>query len=186
LERRYARPIGELITECILVPLGMHQTFVPERGPDDRAAMAPDLMARVVQGYSESGDPVGLPGNQQSYYDFPGTGQMFSTPRDLSIFLAACLGENVGDPQLVQALQMTQQEMFRVSKKFGQAMAWENVYLQGVELIDKPGGLNNATAYIGIVPAQKLGVVLVANRGDFPYEQARYRLLPELVRLQGP
>ncbi len=32
LERRYGRPIGELIEDRILKPLGMNQTFLPERG----------------------------------------------------------------------------------------------------------------------------------------------------------
>jgi beta-lactamase class C len=51
-----------------------------------------------------------------------------------------------------------------------------------VDVVDKPAGLNNATAYVGLVPAHKIGIVLLANRGDFPHEIARYRVLPELAR----
>jgi beta-lactamase class C len=182
LERRYGRPIGELIEERILKPLGMNQTFLPERGPDNRAIMVPELLQRVVQGYSVTGMAIGPPGGQQSYYDFPGTGQMFSSARDLAIFLAACIDGEAIDPQLRQALQMTQRERFHVSGKFGQAMAWENVHLNDVDIVDKPAGLNNATAYAGLVPAHKAGIVLLANRGDFPYEIARYHVLPELAR----
>src|SRR6201999_437866 len=182
LERRYGRPIGELVEERILKPLGMNHTFLPERGPDNRAIMAPELLKRAVQGYSDAGTVIGSPGNQQSYYDFPGTGQMFSSARDLATFLAACIDGDVIDPQLRQALQMTQRETFHVSGKFGQAMAWENVHLNDVDVVDKPGGLNNASAYIGLVPAQKAGIVLLANRGSFPHEIARYSVLPELAR----
>jgi beta-lactamase class C len=182
LERRYNRPIGELIEGRILKPLGMNQTFLPERGPDNRAIMAPALLERVVQGYSDAGTAIGPPGDQQSYYDFPGTGQMFSSARDLAIFLAACLDGVVIDPQLRRALQMTQRETFHVSEKFGQAMAWENVHLEGVDVVDKPGGLNNASAYVGLVPAHKIGIVLLANRSNFAHEIARYRVLPELAR----
>jgi beta-lactamase class C len=32
------------------------------------------------------------------------------------------------------------------------------------------------------VPAHKAGIVLLANRANFPHEIARYRVLPELVR----
>jgi beta-lactamase class C len=181
LERRYGRPIGELIDDRILKPLGMNQTFLPERGPDNRAIMAPELLKRLVQGYS-AGMAIGPPGDQQSYYDFPGTGQMFSSARDMATFLAACLDGAAIDPRLRQALQMTQRETFHVSEKFGQAMAWENVHLNDVDVIDKPGGLNNATAYVGLVPAHKVGIVLLANSGDFPHEIARYRVLPELAR----
>jgi beta-lactamase class C len=182
LERRYGRPIHELIEERILEPLGMHATFLPERGQDNRAIMPAELLQETVQGYSDQGVPIGPPGNQQSYFDFPGTGQMFSTVRDLSIFVAACLDGKVGDPQLREALKMIQRERFEVSTKFGQAMAWENVHLDGVNIIDKPGGLNNASAYIGLVPKRNIGIVLLANRGEFPHENARYEVLPALSR----
>ena len=93
LERRYGMPIATLIDRGVIAPLGMTSTVVPERGPDDRAIMSPQFLPRAVQGYSLHGEPIGLPGNQQSYFDFPGTGQMFSSARDLAILLAACLGE---------------------------------------------------------------------------------------------
>ncbi|WP_394329872.1 serine hydrolase [Bradyrhizobium mercantei] len=183
LEQRYRTPIANLIESRILKPLGMTSTFVPDRGEDNRAAMTPEIMRRMVQGYSHDGTPIGPIGNQQSYYDFPGTGQMFSSARDLGILLRACLDGAVIDPELRAALQMTERESFRVDAKFGQAMAWEHVRLDGVTVIDKPGGLNNASAYVGLVPARRLGIVLLANRGDYPHEIARYRILPALARL---
>lgn len=184
LERRYGLPISELIENRILKPLGMNSTLLPERGPDNHSILSPELMQRVAQGYLYNGMPVGAPGDQQSYYDFAGTEQMFSTARDLAIFLDACFGAGAADPQLLDALQMTQREMIRVSQELGQAMAWETVYLDGITIVDKPGGLNNASAYIGFVPARKVGVALLANRSDFPYEIARDRLLSALSRLQ--
>jgi beta-lactamase class C len=184
LERRYGLPIGELIENRILKPLGMNSTLLPERGPDNHSILRPELMQRVVQGYLYNGMPIGAPGDQQSYFNFAGTEQMFSSARDLAIFLDACFGAGAADPQLLEALQMTQREMIRVSQELGQAMAWEIVYVDGITIVDKPGGLNNASAYIGFVPARKVGVVLLANRSDFPYEIARDRLLSALSRLQ--
>jgi beta-lactamase class C len=184
LERRYGLPISELIENRILKPLGMNSTLLPERGPDNHSILSPKLMQRVAQGYLYNGMPVGAPGDQQSYYDFAGTEQMFSSARDLAIFLEACFGAGAADPQLLEALQMTQREMIRVSQELGQAMAWETVYVDGITIVDKPGGLNNASAYIGFVPPRKVGVVLLANRSDFPYEIARDRLLSALSRLQ--
>jgi beta-lactamase class C len=183
LERRYGLPINELVESRILRPLGMNSTLLPEREPDNRSVMSPEHMQRVVQGYSYNGMPIGAPGSQQSYYDFAGTGQMFSSARDLAIFLAACLDGGAAGPQLREALQMTQREMIRVSQKFGQAMAWETVHVDGISIVDKPGGLNNASAYIGLVPAGQVGVLLLANRSDFPYEIARERVLQALSRL---
>jgi beta-lactamase class C len=185
LERRYGRPIGELIEDGVSGPLGMKSTLVPERGADNRAIMSPEFLARTVQGYSQSGEPVGLPGNQQSYFDFSGTGQMFSSARDLSILLAACLdGGGAVTPQLWDALQMTQREAFRISPQSGQALAWETIMADGPTIVDKPGGLNNASAYIGLVPERKIGIVILANRGDLhPFEATRNTILPALSRM---
>lgn len=185
LERRYKLPIRTLIEDRILKPLGMSSTLVPDRGPDNRAIISPELMQRMVQGYSDRGMAIGPPGNQQSYFDFPGTGQMFSSAHDLAILMAASLDGTPADPQLGQALQMAERERFRVSEKFGQAMAWETIHLDGVEIVDKPGGLNNASAYIGLVPARGIGLVLLANRAEFPHEIGRYEVLPALSRLES-
>ena len=187
LERRYGMPIAKLIDRGVIAPLGMTSTVVPERGPDNLAVMSPEFLARAVQGYSLHGEPIGLPGNQQSYFDFPGTGQMFSSAHDLAILLAACLGERPIDRQLREALQLTQREEFRVSAQYAQAMAWEIENPFGVTIVDKPGGLDNASAYIGLVPERKIGLVILANRGDVhPFEMARSTILPELARLLTP
>lgn len=187
LERRYGKPIAELLDRAVIAPLGMTSTVVPERGADDRAIMSAALLQRAVQGYARDGEMIGLPGNQQSYFDFPGTGQMFSTAHDLARLLAACLGEKQVDPQLRQALLATQREEFRVSPQYGQAMAWEIESPFGVTIVDKPGGLDNASAYVGLVPDRKIGIAILVNRGDVqPFEIARSTILPELARLVTP
>ena len=187
LERRYREPIADLIARRVTRPLGMASTLVPERGPDDRALMSPQLLGRAVQGYSEDGEPIGLPGNQQGFFDFPGTGQMFTSPRDLAVLLAACLGDGRVDPQIRDALQLTQRELFRLGPQHAQAMAWEINTQSGPTIIDKPGGLDNASAYVGLVPERRLGVVILSNRGDVElYKIARETLLPELSRLPRP
>jgi beta-lactamase class C len=187
LERRYGKPIAELLDRGVIAPLGMTSTVVPERGADDRAIMSAALLHRAVQGYGRDGEAIGIPGNQQSYFDFPGTGQMFSTAHDLARLLAACLGEKQIDPQLRQALLATQREEFRVSPQYGQAMAWEIESPFGVTIVDKPGGLDNASAYVGLVPDRKIGIAILVNRGDvYPFEIARSTILPELARLVSP
>jgi len=184
IERRYGTPIGALIESRILKPLRMNSTLVPERGPDNRAVMDPQFMQRTVQGYSADGMPIGPPGNQQSYFDFPGTGQMFSSVRDLAILVGASLGDQAVDPLIGKALRFTQLEFFRVDAQYGQAMAWEVNNLRGPTVIDKPGGLNNASAYVGLVPDRTLGLVILSNRGDIhPYDAARTAMLPALAKL---
>ena len=192
LERRYRTPIAKLIESRILTPLSMHATCIPERGPGNRAIMDDAAMRRVVQGYSDLGSAIGPIGDQQSYFDFPGTGQMFSSARDLATFVAACVDGHSIDPHLREALRITQRESFHVDQRFGQAtfgqaMAWETVHLPGVTVVDKPGGLDNASAYVGLVPDRKIGLVILVNRGDVhPFEIARSTILPELARLVTP
>jgi beta-lactamase class C len=187
LERRYQKPIAELLDQRVIKPLGLTLTFVPERGADGRAMLDTQLLQRAVQGYSKDGTPIGLPGNQQGYFDFPGNGQMFSSAHDLAILLAACLDEAPLDPQLRKAILSAQHEAFRVSPQYGQAMAWETDHANSITIVDKPGGLDNASAYVGLVPERKLGIVLLVNRGDaYLFETARMTILPELAKLFAP
>jgi beta-lactamase class C len=183
LERRFATPIAQLMEQRVFKPLGLLSTSIPERGSDDRAQLAPALMRRAVQGYSVDGNPIGSPGNQQGYFDFPGTGQMFSSARDLAIFLAAELGELSIDPLLRDAMAMTRRGVFAVSTRSSQALAWEINDYGGLVIIDKPGGLNNASTYIGLVAGKRLGIVILVNRGEqYPHDAARERILPALAR----
>ena len=186
LERRYRTPIAELIDRRVLKPLGLTSTVVPERGPDGRAELSAALLRRAVQGYSSAGNPIGTPGDQQGYFDFPGTGQMFSSARDLATFLAAHLGELPIDLQLQDAMELTREGTIRMNARSTQALAWEIHDHGGPLIVDKPGGLYNSSTYIGMVPERKLGIVILANWGEqHPFEIARQIVLPALANLQG-
>ena len=184
LERRFAAPITQLLEQRVFKPLGLYSTSIPERGPEGRAQLAPAFMRQAVQGYSVDGDPIGTPGDQQGYFDFPGTGQMFSSARDLAILLAAELGELPIDPLLRDAMAMTKRGVFAISARNTQALAWEiNDYGGSPVIIDKPGGLNNTSTYIGLVAGKRLGIVILINRGDqYPHDTARKRILPAIAR----
>jgi len=182
LERRFHMPIAELLDRRVIRPLGLASTTVPPRGPDGRGELPAPLMARAVQGYGGNGEPIGLPGDQQTHYDFAGTGQMFSSARDLAVFLAANLGELPIDPALQEAMQSSRQGVFRISAQVTQALAWEVNDYAGTVLVDKPGGLNNSSTYIGFIPRQKLGLVLLINRGEqYAYDIGR-KFMVELAR----
>ena len=144
LERRFAMPIDRLLARRVLEPLGMASTTLP---PGDQ--LPPAFARRAVQGYGEHGESFGEPGDGKGFYDVPGTGQVFSSARDLALFLAAQLGQRPIDPGLQRALLLTQQGTFRIGPSIMQAMAWE-VNDLGVTVIDKPGGVRNASSYIGI------------------------------------
>jgi beta-lactamase class C len=181
LERRFGEPIGRLIAERVTKPLGLTATVLPAQPLDRPQTPIPG----AVQGYGEDGAPIGVPGNQQSYYDFPGTGQMFSSARDLARLLAAELGEVAVPPELRAAMAQTRRPVFRVSQQASQALAWEVSDIGGgLTIVDKPGGIDNASAYIGLVPERRIGLVVLVNRGDRnPHALARSVILPGLVRL---
>ena len=183
LERRFGQPIERLFQQRVLKPLGMTSTALPVRAPHRRGELAPEFLRRAVQGYSERGEPMGAPGDQRGYYDFPGSGQMFSSTRDLALLLAAHLGEPPADPALRHAMLLTQQGLVHIEPRVMQALAWEVNDYGGPIVVDKPGGLENALTYLGLMPSRKVGIVILGNRGfNDPSSIARQTLLPALAR----
>jgi len=162
LERRFQSSIGDMLDARVLKPLGMTNTTLPLADENGRAQLAPVLLERTVQGYSEEGEPIGSPGAVQSYYHWPGTAQMYSSARDMARFLAANLGELPIDPVLQAAMRDAQHCMFPMTRRVTQGLAWE-VDRGPPLVVEKNGGLNSTTTYIAIMPREKLGVVILSN-----------------------
>lgn len=181
LERRYAMPIDELIEQRVLRPLGMNSTMLARGDDGPRGRLPPELKDRAVQGYGNDSAPVGAPGAQTGYYHWPGTGQMYSSARDMAIFLAANLGELPVERSLREAMALAHRGVLRIGPHNRQALAWETISGTGPAIVEKYGGLNNASAYIGMMPSRKLGIVILGNRGNqYPNEVGR-RILLELA-----
>jgi beta-lactamase class C len=178
LERRYRIPYVKLLELKLLQRLNLSSTTLPLRF-NSVGRLAPSLQRRAVQGYSGSGNLIGVPGNMQGYFHWPGTGQMFSSARDMAVFLAAHMGELPSDPKLQEAAALTHRESATIEPQVAQAQAWE-IHRQDRLIVDKNGGLNNTTTYIGMIPSHKLGVVILINRGEL---NGRYIGHPILLRL---
>jgi beta-lactamase class C len=171
IERRYGMPIDELMEQRLLGPLGMTSTALPRGDDSPRGRLSPAHKSRAVQGYGDDGEAVGESGDQRSYYHWLGTGQMFSSARDMAAFLAANLGEGPVRPALREAMALAQRSVVTIGERNLQALAWEITSGAKPVIIEKYGGLNNASAYIGMVPSRKLGIVILANRGNlYPNE----------------
>jgi beta-lactamase class C len=179
LERRYGKPIDALMEQRLLRPLDMTSTFLPRGDDSSRGRLSPRDKKRAVQGYGDDGEPIDQPGDQRSYYHWSGTGQMFSSPRDMAVFLVANLGELPIKPALNEAMALAQRSVVNITERNHQALAWE--ITSGNAIIEKYGGLNNASAYIAMMPSRKLGIVILANRGNlYPNEVGR-RILLEIA-----
>ncbi len=156
LERRFNTRFAALMHERITVPLGMTSTALP---------LPRDLLGRAVQGYGQMGKPIGRPGEELGTFKWPGAGQIYSSSRDMATFLAANMGELPNHRPMENAMALAQQPVFIVNPHFKQGLAWQVVSAGNLTIIDKNGGLNNTSTYIGFAPQRKLGVVILVNRG---------------------
>jgi beta-lactamase class C len=78
LERRFKTPFATLMEQRLTKPLAMNAT----------ALALPHVLAnRAVQGYGPNGRPIGEAGVAQGTFDWPGAGQIYSSPRDMAVFL---------------------------------------------------------------------------------------------------
>jgi beta-lactamase class C len=164
LERRFKTPYATLLNERLLRPLGLTSTILPLHRNEVAQLPAP-LMRRAVQNYDDLNQPVGKKGNVQGFYHWPGTGQMFSSARDMAAFLAVQLGEVSGPEGLQEAVALAQRPLAENPPHFMQAQAWE-VRRSAVTMVDKNGALNNTSSYIGVIPEKHIGMVLLTNRGE--------------------
>jgi beta-lactamase class C len=169
LEERFGLPFGDLMRRRLLDPLGLASTTLPVPAADAQAQPRGEIPAtlarRAAQGYSIDGEPVGTPGDLQGYYHWLGAGQMYSSTRDMAVFLAANLGDLPGHRALQAAMQVPHRAVAAVDERLAQAMAWE-ARAGEFAIVDKYGGLNNTSAYIGMVPSEKIGIVILTNRGS--------------------
>ena len=184
LERRFNRSYAALLEQNLLRPLGLASTMLPAHGRESMGAPRPSLRRRAVQGYSGKGRPIGKPGNVQGYYHWPGAGQMFSSIRDMAKFMEAQLGELLLDADLQGAITLSQQPVAPIRPDVMQAQAWE-VHQREATIIGKNGGLNNTSSYIGMVPSQRLGIVILVNRGELNTWDIAYPILQRLMKLQN-
>src|SRR6266550_2212146 len=156
LERRFNTRFAALMHQRDTGPLGMTSTALP---------LPRDLLGRAVQGYNPMGRPIGRPGEESGVFKWPGAGQIYSSSRDMATLLAANLGELPGHGPIQNAMAFAHQGIFTVSPRLKIGLAWQIVSAGNFTIIDKNGGLNNTSTYIGFAPQRKLGVVILVNRG---------------------
>ena len=156
LQRRFNTPFAQLMHQRITGPLGMTSTALP---------LPRDLLGRAVQGYGPRDSRLASRVRKAEPCQWPGSGQIYSSARDMATFLAANMGELAGHGPMESAMVLAQQPVFTVNPHFRQALAWQDVSSGNLRILDKNGGLNNTSTYIGFAPQRKLGIVILVNRG---------------------
>jgi beta-lactamase class C len=156
LQRRFNTPFAQLMHQRITGPLGMTSTALP---------LPRDLVGRAVQGYSPQGQPSGKPGMEGGDFQWRGSGQIYSSSRDMATFLAANMSELADHGAIESAMGFAQQPVFTVSPRLKIGLAWQIVSSGNLSILDKNGGLNNTSTYVGFAPQRKLAVVILVNRG---------------------
>jgi beta-lactamase class C len=172
LQSRFKTPFATLLHQRLTGRLDMISTALP---------LPAALVSRAVQGYGPQGMPIGEPGGQQRTVQWPGAGQIYSSPRDMAVFLTANLGELAAHRQLEQAMALAQRGVFAVNPRFTQALAWQIISARTLTIVDKNGGMNNTSTYIGMIPRAKIGVVILSNRGRQPATRLGRAILHELA-----
>jgi beta-lactamase class C len=173
LERRFNMPFATLMQRRLTGPLGMTSTALP---------LPRALLSRAVQGYGPMGRPIGQPGQEGGNFAWPGAGQIYSSARDMATFLAANMGELPDQRPIENAMALAQQGVFKVNERFTQALAWQIINAGDLTIVDKNGGLQNTSTYIGLAPQQKLGVVILVNRGRQGATKAGRQILHALAQ----
>ena len=152
------------------------------RGEIPAARSRPRCAAARCRATVRAGRPVGAPGDEQGSFNWPGTGQIYSSARDMATFLAANLGALPNQRALQAAMAFAQQEgMFSPGPRFTQALGWGIVRNGDLTIVDKNGGMNNTSTYIGMILQRELGVVILANRGGQPATRIGRQILRALA-----
>src|SRR5262249_26096385 len=106
---------------------------------------------------------------------------MYSSPRDMAVFLAANMGELPVERSLRDAFALAHHDVLQILAHSRQALAWEVLSGNGPAIVEKYGGLNNASAYIGFIPGRRPGIVVLRNRGNQIANEIGRRILRELA-----
>jgi CubicO group peptidase (beta-lactamase class C family) len=128
----------------------------------------------------------GLP-RPRAYDDYCAVIRLVGNPRRGGLSTSATVGRGdrgeaatSRDLDRPRELFVMLRQVRAVAAALSQSLAWE-ISDREPTIIEKYGGLNNASAYIGMMPSRKLGIVILGNRGNqYPNEPGR-RILLELA-----
>ena len=179
LQKKYDEDINQLYIENILQPLNMQPLGVSLTG---------GAGANMAQGYTAGGDPAAMTLGTL----FPSAGELKASIVDMENFLSAAIGLYGTPSDIQRAMQLTQTPRVQLDD-MQQGMGWQLYALDNKNqllnassqmnmgplsgqwlsdnqkqfnantLIDKTGATDGFRAYIGLIPGQRSGIVILAN-----------------------
>jgi beta-lactamase class C len=157
----------KLLETLVLKPLNMNSTFID---------VPTNLQPHVSYGYNNKGQVQLTPVNHLT----PGSGALYSTADDMMKFLKANLGIE-GPKRLQTAMEYTQKDFFKVDKQLSIGLGWQRFTTKdGLLIIDKNGGLEGFSSYIGFTKGSKTGIVILVNKRAVNATDIGRKILSEL------
>jgi CubicO group peptidase (beta-lactamase class C family) len=148
LARRTGRTYEQLVTSRISDELGM---------PDTRITLTADMRARLARGHSGE--------TEVANWDVPtlaGAGALRSSARDMLTFLAANMG--LRESRLYSSMNSTHQPRRPAgSANMQVGLGWHVLSTGERQIVWHNGGTGGYRSFIGFVPGEDVGVVVLTN-----------------------
>jgi len=160
----------DLIRRDILTPLYMHSTMI---------SVPTEFMKRYARGYDKDGGPA----PHFALNAWPAGGALRSTPSDMMKFMLANLNLR-GPEELRKAMQLAQQGIFEVNEHLTMGLGWQRFKGRGLLFVDKNGGVEGFSSYIGMVPDKRMGIVLLANKAKTQLTEVGREILAKIIHEQ--
>jgi len=156
----------------VLKPLGMTNTMVYV--PKAKSALQ-------ATGYNLKDKPIVF---VSSKYLFGG-GSLRSSPADMMTFLKANLNLPVANASttLLSAMQFAQQPQYTVKPNFILGLGWQRITRNGNMYITKNGANVGFSSFIGFMPKEKFGVVVLINKKQSQAGKIGNQILNQLTQL---
>jgi serine-type D-Ala-D-Ala carboxypeptidase/endopeptidase len=164
LSRIAKRSYPDLAQQMILEPLHMKDTVFN---------ISQDQKIRLATGYEE-GRGISPLLSEKLYSIFIGAGGLYSTAQDMLIFLSFNLGK---EQTSLNAILPIMQTPYHTFNHFQVGLGWKIEPYGNTSLFFLEGTLFGFATYMGIVPEKDMGVVILANQGDFLIESLGEQIL---------
>ncbi len=154
LERAAGKPFDRLLEEMVCEPLHL-----------ERTAIQMNDKLRVATGY---GSRIPRRAESHSYSErFAASGGLIASAADLAQFLAAQMKPGIFSNEILE--QLLAPAKLSDGSMAGTALGWSvdsSVSDGRIRIVEKNGGRNNCSAWIGFAPDYGVGVVVLTNCGE--------------------